>query len=138
NVAGLLRTNLAAVTTASGQVSDWSPNPNGAVAALAVSENTVYAGGQFTKIGGKDRHHIAALNSTNGIPTAWDPDASGPVLALAVYNSSVYVGGQFSTLGGGFPTNIARLDITTGKTNEDWTLGANASVTVIQPLGNKL
>jgi hypothetical protein len=44
------------------------------VIALAVSGSTVYAGGNFTSIGGQGRGGIAALDPTTGLATAWNPD----------------------------------------------------------------
>ena len=43
----------------------------------AVSGSTVYAGGDFTSIGGQTRNYIAALDATTGAATAWNPNASG-------------------------------------------------------------
>jgi hypothetical protein len=37
------------------------------VDALAVSGSTVYAGGSFDIIGGRERHGIAALDATTGL-----------------------------------------------------------------------
>ena len=67
---------------------------------LAVSGSTVYAGGDFTSIGGQTRNRIAALDAATGLATAWDPDADNRVLALAVSGSTVYAGGQFTRIGG--------------------------------------
>ena len=72
---------------------------------LAVSGSTVYAGGEFTSIGGQTRNYIAALDAGTGAATDWNPNASGGifqplVLALAVSGSTVYAGGSFTSIGG--------------------------------------
>jgi len=54
------------------------------VNALAVSGDTVYAGGTFTSIGGQTRNRIAALNAMTGLAMSWNPNASSSVVALAV------------------------------------------------------
>jgi hypothetical protein len=60
----------------------------------------VYAGGQFTTIGGQGRNRIAALDAATGNATAWNPSANSTVSALTVTNNRVHIGGQFTTLGG--------------------------------------
>ena len=62
-----------------GQATAWNPNANGSVCALAVSGSTVYAGGDFTSIGGEDRNNIAALDAQTGKATAWNPNADDSV-----------------------------------------------------------
>ena len=57
SVDGVPRTNLAHIR-ADHTVSDWNPNPNGGVAAIAVSGPTVYVGGGFSSIGGGSRSSV--------------------------------------------------------------------------------
>ena len=61
------RNRIAALDATSGAATDWNPNANGLVYALAVSGSTVYAGGSFTRIGGLSRTGIAALDATTGL-----------------------------------------------------------------------
>jgi hypothetical protein len=49
--------------TTSGLATAWNPAPNSSVFALVVSGGTVYAGGDFTSIGGQARNRIAALDA---------------------------------------------------------------------------
>jgi hypothetical protein len=120
NIGGQSRKGLAALSAASGQATAWNPNaagPNGfGVITLAITNSVVYAGGEFTSIGGQTRKRIAALDAGSVLATAWNPDANGlAVIALAVSNSVVYAGGDFSSIGGQSRNRIAALDVTSGQ-----------------------
>jgi hypothetical protein len=115
--AGGVRRNHIAALDASGAATAWDPNADNAahdatVRALAVSGSNVYVGGNFTSIGGQDRHCIAALDADGGTATAWNPNADGYVRALAVSGSTVYAGGDFTSIGGQSRSCIAALDVT--------------------------
>ena len=78
------------------------------VLALAVSGNTLYAGGEFTKAGGTNANYIAQWNGSS-----WSPLGSGmngQVEALAVSGSTLYAAGNFSTAGGSNVNYIAQWD----------------------------
>lgn len=127
-IAGQAREILAAVdigraqllpfdARVSGIKLDYVPLPQ--VTALALVGDTLYAGGNFTRIGGKIRSSIAALNSTSGTALAWTPDTLGPrhagfppplIEALAVSGGTVYVGGWFDTAGGESRPFVSALD----------------------------
>ena len=53
NIGGQPRHRIAALDVVTGEATSWNPDVNGSVYALAVSEGTVYAGGEFTSIGGQ-------------------------------------------------------------------------------------
>jgi hypothetical protein len=105
---------VRAIDAADGATNIWSVNTNGAVAALAVSGGTVYAGGSFGSIGGQPRSGIAALDAISGAATAWNPNAQGQIDALTVIGGTVYAGGYFASIGGQPRNNIAALDAVTG------------------------
>jgi trimeric autotransporter adhesin len=63
-------------------------NEVGAVGTLAALGSTVYAGGQFTRIGGRARSYIGALDATTARATAWNPQLNMfGTFALAVSGS---------------------------------------------------
>jgi WD40 repeat protein len=71
-----------------------------------VSGTAVYAGGDFTTIGGTPRSYLAAIDTGGTCLTSyssscllsWNPNASNAVQALAVSGSTVYAGGAFTTI----------------------------------------
>ena len=95
------RTYLAAFDTGSGTLTNWNPSPNGWVFTLAVTHleldravPVVFAGGDFTVVGGVDRARLAAIwgagaqdpagAAIGGTPSAWAPNPAGIVRALAL------------------------------------------------------
>jgi hypothetical protein len=86
-----------------GDVTTWDPDANGAVFALALSDPTLYAGGDFTAVnGGIPRNHLAAIDTGTGEATSWDPDADGAVHAVALsLAAGIVAGGDFTNFGGG-------------------------------------
>jgi trimeric autotransporter adhesin len=119
--------HLIALDAGTGAILDWNPDPEpwnraASVYSLALSGSTVYAGGGFTAVGGRERRHIAALDAASGVATDWDPGADAYVhiwpeawvAGLAVRGNTVYAGGDFTTIGGRARSYFAALDATTG------------------------
>lgn len=94
----------------------WNPDANNKVTSLALSAGaTLFAGGSFTRIGGKDRQHLAELNAADDIDlaasgnaTAWNPSADSTVWALSRVGVALSTGGEFLTIGGN-PRNALAL-----------------------------
>lgn len=105
NAGGQVRGRLAAIETATGQATVWNPNATPVqtatrVSALVVANQSVYAGGVYTGIGGAFRNRAAGLRIANGQAHDWDPNANAPVRALFRTADAIYMGGEFTTLGG--------------------------------------
>jgi len=92
---------------------------NGIIEALAIAPNgDIYAGGQFTRIGGVDASHIARFDGTSwhkvGGVELLDNGTNGTVHALdfvpvgGAYE--LYLGGEFSVVNGQPVGNIVRWD----------------------------
>ena len=121
-IGGQARNGIAALNAATGLATAWNPDAGGggtvAVYALAVSGAAVYAGGEFTTIGGQARENIAALNAVTGVASTWNPGVHGisnpAVLSLAVSGTTVYAGGWFTFAGGQARKGFAALDAVTG------------------------
>ncbi len=98
--------NLVHITSV-GQVSNWTPNPDGQVFTLNLVGNRLFVGGDFSNLAGSARRAIASFAHTPGNPGAlesWAPAVNNWVRAIAVATPSggaetVYLGGGFDKAG---------------------------------------
>ena len=83
---------------------------------MAISGNTMYAGGQFDVVDGSTtRNRAAAFDLTDGTVTGWNPNIGGDVRSMVISGSIIYVGGSFTNVSGGTTRNrIAAFDLTNG------------------------
>ncbi len=92
--------------------------------AAAPDGNTVFVGGNFSKIGGVSRSRLAEIDLRTCRVTSFNPAAiSSTVLSLAVTNDNVYIGGAFQTVGGQSHRSFAKLT-RTGAVDNTWTANA--------------
>jgi hypothetical protein len=109
------RKNAAAVDAATGLARAWDPNLDGPVNALAVSADSVFAGGEFANVNGSTmRQRLAAFDRQVGSARAWAPSADAPVRSLALHGPTVFAAGDFATVNGTGRRGIAALDAQTG------------------------
>jgi urease beta subunit len=134
HVMGVSRNGIAHISS-DGTLDEWNPDADNAVLTLFICGSTVYAGGEFSSIGGQTRNRIAALDITTGSATAWDPNANNSVYTLAISGSTVYAGGEFTTIGCQTRNRIAALDITTGNATT-WNPSANGLVKTLAISGS--
>jgi hypothetical protein len=124
--------------------SSWQTN--GTVRVVYFSGNTLYVGGQFSRVrppgapGGSGevvRNGAAAFNATTGALLRWNPNVNGNVRTIAAVKTRVYLGGTFTSVGGRARSNIAAVATGTGAVAK-WNPGASRSVYVIRegPNGN--
>ncbi|MEQ3778315.1 MAG: hypothetical protein ABNH27_14500 [Alcanivorax sp.] len=95
--AGIARNKLAAFD-ASGELLAWNPYANGPVKAIAVSDDAVFVGGEFTQIGGGSaavERAYAAKIDFGGALLSW-ASVPGRVNALAIHDDNVFIGGRFT------------------------------------------
>lgn len=100
--AGPNRTNLAAFDSATGAATDFDPDPNGDVFSLAVlnggASTVVYAGGNFTSIGGQSRQNLAKLD-IDGAANPTFAEADDWVRSVAATGTHLLAGGAFENIG---------------------------------------
>ncbi len=123
-IAGVARSNLAALDVTSGAASSWQPNPNGSVLTLAFkfsflnNSTVVYAGGDFTSIGGQPRNYIALIDATEGSGTfgqalSFNPNANATVRVIRLSGGIIvtaFVGGDFTFIGGQTRNHVAAIN----------------------------
>lgn len=117
NIGGQERRCLAALDVTTGNATAWNPDINGYypwIQTLAISGATLFAGGNFTMIGGQNRRNIAALDTASGTLIDWNPNANKNVSAIVQNGNTVYVGGYFDSIGGQNRNLIAALDAASG------------------------
>jgi hypothetical protein len=117
-VNGATHTRLVALSPTTGStVAGWNPSANNTVHSLATSADgsSVYAGGDFTKLGSTPRTYAGALD-TSGKVLPWAPALDGALTSVAVASdgSRVLVGGYFNTINGVAQHAIGSTDPTTG------------------------
>jgi hypothetical protein len=114
--------NLAHVRADYSLDSGWCPTPDGSIRSLARSGGTLYAGGDFTSVGGDSLRALAALDARTGTVLPWDAGLSGGLLgagpvvrALAVTGGTVLAGGYFAVAGGLPRRGLVALEAASGK-----------------------
>ncbi|WP_371407790.1 fibronectin type III domain-containing protein [Kribbella sp. NBC_00662] len=116
-VDGVARSHIAMFNIATGQlVSGWDPVVNFRVAALKITDKTVYLGGSFGLVDKMARSRLAAVRLDTGTLLPWSPDANDDVHAIEVSTDGerVFVGGGFTRIGGRNDHALAMLNATTG------------------------
>ena len=113
SIGGQPRSYIAALDAYTGDaLPAWHPDADNKVYAVALSadKQKVYAGGDFTSIGGAYRDHLAALDTVGGDATVWNPGANDYVNTLVVSGTTVYAGGKFTRIGGQNMGYFAQFD----------------------------
>lgn len=127
---------LAAIELSTFRFSDWAPPiDDGAVLALrSIAERgVIYAGGDFSSIGGVPQIGAAAFDLDSGAPLVWNPRIDGPVHALAVGfdRGAIYLGGDFDTVAGTGRSRLAAVDTIEGTPLVAWVVAADAAAYVL-------
>ena len=88
------------------------------VSAIAIRDNAIYLGGNFTTMGGQPRNRIAKVALDGTLDPTFNPNATGGNIpgidTIVVTSTDVYVGGDFSSIGGQPRIDLARLNPVTG------------------------
>ncbi len=112
-VAGVRRSNFAAVDGRSGHPTGFAPNPDAtmhgdSVSAFAVTSAHVYTWGYYGHIGGKPApKSTAQLDSHSGRLLSGSPATGGGPYSTAVVGKRVFLGGVITQLGGAHRDDLA-------------------------------
>lgn len=119
--------HAAAFDGTTGALLNFDLRAGGPVDALLLGNGMLYAGGQFTSVGGTSSTALAAVDPTTGAlvttftpPTiAWSGTNKPDVRTLALGNDAhgapaLYVGGHFDSAGGTAHMSVIRVDPVTG------------------------
>jgi hypothetical protein len=110
------RSYLGAIDLRSGRVTPWSPQPNCAVSALAISRGTLHVGGCFDQIAGRTSGDgLAAFALRSGALSPRFPGLQHParVEALAADGrGGIWIGGALGALEPtGYQRGLVHLDV---------------------------
>ena len=104
SIGSILRNRLAALDRTTGNgILAWSQDVSGSGArinTLLQGNGVLYAGGQFTVIGGGFRTNATSVRISSGQATTWQPRCGAVVRAIAAGEGAVFVGGDFISVGG--------------------------------------
>jgi trimeric autotransporter adhesin len=119
-IAGVRRSNLAALDRTTLRALPWNPRANlgsnGGIDSLAASRDTVWVAGRFTRIGGARRTKLAALDTRTGQAKAWNPHVNGQISSITRFGSTIYLLGSFTKVGNAQrPAGLAAVDAVTGR-----------------------
>jgi hypothetical protein len=143
HVDGVARNHLAAIDASTGQLTNWNPNANSNVLALAASPDAsrIYAGGSFTEVGGATHRRLVSLDaSTGAVNTQFKIGLGASVRAIAVSGSGLYIGGDFTSVKGQSRSRLALIDATTAALDPNWAPAADKGVRalVLSPDGSRI
>lgn len=111
--------------------------PKPIVDAIAVSGDTVAAGGRFTQTTHGARSNLLLFDADTGAAMA-PVNANNRVWAAAASGGWIYVGGQFTSIGGQNKRSIARINASTGEVDPGFTSAVRGRVNVLAVANGRL
>jgi hypothetical protein len=107
--------------------------------ALRQVGTTMYAGGEFSRLGNVSRSNIGAFSATTGTMTSFAPKFNGPVWAIEDLGSGhLAVGGDFTTVNGVARRGLAVVNPTTGAVDTTFNAHLNGRVTSLNLVAGRL
>lgn len=100
---------------------------------------TMYAGGEFSTLGGKSRSNIGSFNATTGVMTSFAPKFNGPVWAIENLGAGrLAVGGDFTAVNGIARRGLAVVNATSGTVDAGFNAHLNGRVTSLELVTGRL
>ncbi|MCF6228490.1 MAG: hypothetical protein L3J82_07525, partial [Planctomycetes bacterium] len=106
--------DLMGDSTSSNIVMPFDPNPDQRIWAWETdpADSVLFAGGQFTSIGGQSYARLAMLDPLTGSAVgSWNPAPDATVHAIHFAGNRLYVAGEFTTIGGQSHARLAAFDV---------------------------
>lgn len=128
----LTRTNLLAYDSVTGRISQtFVPEPDGIVRTLAAGPgNTVYVGGHFNNVAGRQAFKITRLDVTTGqVVTPFNPRVvDAAVWDVKLSGDRLFIAGLFTTVNKVARKSVAELDPVTGALRDGFTVPFEGNV----------
>lgn len=93
----------------------FNTEPGGEIKTLSLYKDALYAGGNFSFIGGIQSPYFVKLDLITGKAIPTNIDVDGPVNAIAFSGDTLYVGGIFKKFGTCSTSNFAIMDMISGR-----------------------
>ena len=135
------RRNLAAINRVTGEPHWFEADTDSPVWALTSTPNgdTLYVGGNFNTVRGRQMKRLAAFSTANGAFTSFNPDQrpTNAVRALEFHENRLYVGGLFTQVGRSNRNYLAAYNASTSALTS-WAPSANNHVKAIAADGSRI
>lgn len=128
------RYSLAAADVNTGQLSTWFPNPNNPVRVVQSHNGWLYAGGDFTNLGGVNCNRLLRFRPNLTADNTWLPTVSGRLNYIGGFGNRLFVGGAIAQIDGQQRPGVALFripDATTPPNLLNYQLPITGSVTSI-------
>jgi uncharacterized delta-60 repeat protein len=113
SIGGQTRSLIARLDPETGLADSFNPSAGGGSVVFTIAvqaDGKVFAGGDFTSIGGQPRRNIARLDPASGAADSFDSNTAGHVNSITVVaDGKILVGGTLFTVGGQTRGCFARL-----------------------------